>query len=262
MSATIRVTVGNVRHEKAKHRYRLDWTIYVPDDKRPKRNKLATHPDKDELRTFRTDLLRAIERNRPVDLGTGLPEGVERPHQRPTIQDAASRPLWLDIRDRVHEKWDGEGCNGERKGHTVKGWANEWVAFILAFLRADAAALTRKQREGARDYLRRQLVPAEVWERLAALDEQKRQLRRAGGPKDKQERYRWPARIAIGNANRRTGWPATRSGRSSSTGTACAGTRSTVRRCCRRSRRSSSGSTGQRPRARQSPNTPSRSTRC
>jgi hypothetical protein len=191
MSATIRVTVGNVRHEKAKNRYRLDWTIYVPEDERPKRNKLATHPDKDELQAFRTDLLRAIERNRPVDLGTGLPEGVERPHQQPTILSAASRPLWLDIRDRLHEKWDGEGHNGERKGHTVKGWANEWIAFIMAFLRADAPALTRRQREGARDYLRRQLVPAEVWQRLDALDEHKRQVRCAGGPKDKQQRYRW-----------------------------------------------------------------------
>jgi integrase len=190
---TVRISIGEVckatATAKGEPRFRLDWSLLNPDGSTVKRS--TFHRDKAVMDVFRSNLLTAAALGKPFDQVTGLPAGLTRPHPSKGIQDAADRPLYADIAARLQSRWDQPGKYGERKGHTVKGLTNEAIAVSMALLRQDAPGLDLRQRKAARDWLRRQFVPADAQQRVAAADDAKRAAARGAGPKDKQQRYRW-----------------------------------------------------------------------
>lgn len=185
---TVRVSIGRVQ-ARANGGSRLEWTLTEPDG--TKHKKTATHPVEEVMDRFRVQLLDAREENRSFDLTSGLPSGVSRPLSRATAAPTASRPLLYDVRERMHERWFAKGRSGEHKGHTVRSWLNEAIAVCVALLRADAPTLTPELITGARDWLRELFTPPAVLEREHAADEAKRAARRAGGPKDARQRWKW-----------------------------------------------------------------------
>jgi integrase len=192
MSApTIRVSIGDIRRVAAyadgRPRHRLEWTLLIPDG--TKEAKTLTHTDPDVLFIFRSELLKAT--GKKFDRVTGLPPGLQRPTAEHSVQDAAGRPILADVAQRLDERWDQPNRHGEHKGHTVKGLLNEAISVCMVLLREDAPDLDLAGRKSARDWLRRQFIPPRVQQRAADADAKKLEAARAGGPKDKQQKYRW-----------------------------------------------------------------------
>lgn len=188
---TIRVSIGEVRkvadYADGRPRYRLDWTLLIPEG--IKEGKTLTHTDRDVVDIFRSELLKAD--GATFDRKTGLPKGVHRPTAVHGVSDAAGKPIYCDIAQRLHDRWAQKNRRGQRKGHTVRSLLNEGISVSMALLSADAPALDLAQRTAARDWMRRQLIPAHVQQRAADADAAKLAAARAGGPKNKQQTYRW-----------------------------------------------------------------------
>lgn len=189
MSApTVTVSIGAVRHWAGRGCYRLEWTLLNPDG--TKRGKTTTAPRQDDLLRFRLQLIDARDAGLPFDQDTGLPPGVTRPQARRIIQPAAGRPLWQDLRTRVHDRWDKGNRHGERHGNTTKDRLDDALTVALALLAPTAPTLTPAQVKGARAWLRWEFTPEQVRERLAEQERQRHLARRSKPATTGQQRWR------------------------------------------------------------------------
>lgn len=175
-----RISVGGVRpFDRRPGFFKLEWTIWYGGDKH---GKTASSRDLLALDAFRTQLVQAAEAgavfNTGPGPGSGCPPGVERPAQHVrtvaaaaaddvAAQDSAKvralaprHPLLLDVRDRLHKKWDST------PGNTTRAKVDALVAIGEALL-PSTVQLTAQQRKGLRAYLRHMLTPAEAHQQLA-----------------------------------------------------------------------------------------------